>query len=170
MSLRESLKQAVAGAETAKVACLVSIETKHATFSVDDATGSATCMQQQPGNPHETRIHGATINATHAQLPGCGGRNFRPSKVVVAQPVARLVATPVSAPVAPPDCGAVVSGLSAHRIMKQALAAAMRASDYHGDGPAAREQMRREIEALAPHEAAAWRDHFSAAYPPRGKP
>lgn len=47
----------------------------------------------------------------------------------------------------------------------QLLAAAMRACDHHHDGPAAREQMRRECLELPPHLQRDLLDHFKGKRP-----
>ena len=49
--------------------------------------------------------------------------------------------------------------------MKKLLAAAMRACDHWGDGPEAREQMRRECLETPPHLRADLLEHFRREYP-----
>ena len=48
--------------------------------------------------------------------------------------------------------------------------AAMLACDYWGDRPAAREQMRRDVEATPEHLRADLLEHFRAAYPRKAAP
>ncbi len=127
MSLREQLRRAVASCAP--------IETQHATFAANDATGSATPAQPQ-GRQH------ATGTATPMQHP-----------------------SETSATLAAPSCATVASELTAQRTMKKLLAAAMRACDHWGDGPEAREQMRRECLETPPHLRADLLEHFRREYP-----
>lgn len=52
----------------------------------------------------------------------------------------------------------------AHQTTVELIEAAMRACDHHGDGPAAREQMRRDCHETPPALRADLRDHFDQSY------
>lgn len=67
MSLRDALKAAVG----AGVARCTPYAMQHATFAPEHATGTATDAQQQPANPHEYKVCGATDSATGTQLGSC---------------------------------------------------------------------------------------------------
>jgi hypothetical protein len=138
MSLREQLKRAVASC--------VPLPAQLATFAANDATANATPAQQPPGNPRQIRSCGATGNATSAQpgLKTCA--TFTPSEP-------------------PQSCAAVASELTAHRVMKKLLEAAMRACDHHGDGAEAREEMKRQCLETPPHLRADLLAHFQREYP-----
>lgn len=53
----------------------------------------------------------------------------------------------------------------AHDNTQQLLAAAMRACDHHGDGPAAREEMRQSVLETPGHLRADLLEHLQQAYP-----
>lgn len=56
----------------------------------------------------------------------------------------------------------------AHQTTLELIEAAMRACDHHGDGPEAREQMRRDCHETPPAMREDLRDHFKQTY--RDKP
>ena len=142
MSLRDQLKKAVASC--------ASIGTQHATFEASNATGSATPAQQPPANPHEIRKVSATGSATPAQHEAENDATFTPSEVAGC------------ATVAP-----VASALTAEREMRKLIAAAMRACDHYGDGPAARQQMVKDCLDTPPELRQELREHFERSYPKR---
>ncbi|HWV08750.1 MAG TPA: hypothetical protein VN156_04355 [Pseudomonas sp.] len=137
MSLREQLKRAVASCAP--------IETQHATSGPADATSRATTAQRRPANPHETRNVRATARATRAQQEAQNSATFD------AQQDA-------------PSCAQVASELTAQRVMKKLLAAAMLACDAHGDSDEAREQMRRDVMGTPPEQQADLLAHFQQTY------
>ncbi len=65
----------------------------------------------------------------------------------------------------PGTCNTQLSSITAHRLMKELIAAAMRASDHHGDGPDARRQMRDDCAATPQHLRGDLLDHFQQNYP-----
>lgn len=52
----------------------------------------------------------------------------------------------------------------AHQTSAELIDAAMRACDFHGDGPQAREQMQRDCINTPPHLLADLRDYFNQTY------
>lgn len=54
--------------------------------------------------------------------------------------------------------------IEAHESTNALVEAAMRACDHHGDGPAAREEMRQQCLATPPHLQADLADHFKQTY------
>lgn len=140
MSLRAQLKSAVASCTP--------YDTQHATFHETDATGHATGMQQMPANPHKQRVSDATGHAT-AMQPGVetdATSDIQGGRLRVAFAKARNLQP------------------TAEELTQQLLGAAMAACDHHGDGPEAREQMRRECMETPPHLRADLLDHFRKAY------
>ena len=70
-----------------------------------------------------------------------------------------------SATLAAPSCATVASELTAQRTMKKLLAAAMRCCDKHGDGPEAREEMKRQCLEIPAHLRGDLLDYFKSHYP-----
>ena len=135
MSLRDTLK--------ATVARCTPLEMQPATFQEGHATGIATPVQQTTTIPHGIRVHAATVIATAMQQGSCTGGQGAHSRI---------------ASVAPPGA------LTAQRLAKELIAAAMRRCDEFGDGEAARQEMCRDCLALPPHLQADLLEHF------QGKP
>lgn len=117
MSLRDALRQIVARCTP--------IEMQHATFSHDDATSTATRVQQQAENPHSMGILPATGAATAVQQ--------RP----------KTYAT-FASEIGVESCTELHASLTAHRITLDLIRAAMQVCDRHGDDETARKQMRSE--------------------------
>ena len=130
MSLRDTLK--------ATVARCVPLDAQRATSQDANATGTATPAQQPPAIPHGIRIHAATAIAT-AMQPGrkeSATRADSGEKLRVAFASTRNTQQ---------------GALTAHRMAKELIAAAMKVSDLYGDDKAAREEMRRDVQATEPH-------------------
>lgn len=143
MSLRDALHAAVA--------CCTPLPMQHATFKGNDATGDATAVQPKPANPHGIRVSGATGNATPLQQAqkADATRGDSDEKLHVA-----FAST----------CNTQPGALTAHRLMREVIAAAMRCCDRHGDGHAAREQMRQDVLATPAHLRADLLDYFQQTY------
>jgi hypothetical protein len=141
MSLRATLKAAVARC--------AHLPMQHATFGENAATADATGVQPKAGNPHETRLSRATTHATRVQ-PG----PETDATLGVELHVARTS-----------ECNTQLGSLTAHRVTAELLAAAVRACDFHGDSPAAGEQMRADCLATPPHLRADLLAHFTTTYP-----
>lgn len=140
MGLRDTLK--------ATVARCVTLEAQHATFQHDSATADATTAQQIPANPHEIRISSATGTATGTQQAEKSSATLVDSgeKLRVAFASTRNTQQ---------------GSLTAHRLAKELIAAAMRRCDKFKDGEAARADMRRDCLELPPHLQADLLDHFN---------
>jgi len=143
MSLRDTLKATVAGCTHYAM--------QHATFQDGDATGDATSVQQLPAIPHEIRVNAATAIATAMQrgqkssaTPANSGEKLQVSR--------------------PSECNTQLGALTAQRLAKELIEAAMKVCDRHGDGEAARTEMRRDCLELPPHLQADLLEHF------QGKP
>lgn len=139
MSLRSALKNAVARCTP--------LEMQHATFQDHDATGDATSVQPPPAIPHGIRVHAATVIATAMQqrqkdsaTPANSGK-----KLQVAFPSA---------------CNTQHGALTAHRLAKDLIAAAMKVCDLHGDDEQARADMRQQCIELPPRLQADLLAHF----------
>ena len=61
-------------------------------------------------------------------------------------------------------CNTQLSSITAHRLMKELIEAAMKACDHHGDGEAAREEMRLDCLATPQHLRGDLLDHFTKTY------
>lgn len=137
MSIRAQLK--------ASVASCMPQQTQHATFRENNATGSATKAQQNPENPHETTLSSATANATapqQRQKTSATSGDFD-GELRVAFTRTRN------------------SQLSAYRLTKQVIAAAMRRCDEFGDSEAARAEMVKQCLELSPEMQADLLAHFA---------
>ena len=144
MSLRAQLQ--------ARVACCTTKQMQHATFEDSGATGTATEAQQNPANPHEIRVSSATGNATAVQLG-------QKSSATLPQKETELhvaFATP---------CNLQLSSLTAERITRQVIEAAMKRCDQFGDNEAARQQMRDDIAQVPVHLHRDLLEHFKDAPP-----
>jgi len=120
------------------VASCATKQTQHATFQESAATGNATESQPCTDNPHEIKVSGATgsaivtqqeqkNSATHAQ-------NDEQLRVAFAS-----------------TCNSQLISLTARRLSKELIAAAMLVCDYYGDNDSKREAMRRECLAVPSH-------------------
>ena len=118
--------------------CTPTIETER-TLVDSSATGIATPGQQTTTIRHGIRIHAATVIATALQQGSCTGDQEAPS---------------TTAPVATPG------SLTAHRLAKELIAAAMRRCDQFNDGEAARAEMRQQCLELPPHLQRDLLEHF----------
>jgi hypothetical protein len=140
MGLRAQLMQAVASCATK--------QTQHATFKESDATGSATEAQQNTANPHEIRVSGATGSATATQQgqkdSATHAQNDEQLRVAFAR-----------------TRNSQLSSLTAHRLAKEVIAAAMKRCDEYGDSDQARTQMRRDCLATPKHLQQDLLDHFN---------
>lgn len=136
MSLRDALRSAVARCTP--------LHMQHATFQGNDATAYATPVQQMPRNPHEIWVPSATSCATPAQMEPVTSAT-RGAALDVASATARYCQS---------------GTLTAHRVTGDLLRAAMRVCDLHGDGDAARQEMRDQCLALPPHLQADLLGHF----------
>lgn len=141
MSLRENLK--------ATVARCTPLEMQHATFDAGDATGDATSMQQPPAIPHGIRVHAATAIATAMQQGQTGS-------ATQADSGEKLQFAFASA------CNTQHGGITAHRLAKKLIAAAMRRCDEFDDNEAAREEMRQDVLATTPRLMSDLLDHLQA--------
>ena len=143
MSLRDTLK--------ATVARCVALPAQHATFQDGDATGNATPVQQLPANPHGIRANTATGIATSMQ------QRQKSSATTATQGEKLQVARPS-------ECNMQRGALTAHRMAKELIKAAMKVCDKHGDGEAARADMRQQCMELPPDMQRDLLEHF------QGKP
>ena len=143
MSLRDTLK--------ATVARCTPLEMQPATFQESHATGIATPAQQTPAIPHGIRVHAATAIATAMQQGQKSSATLATSdeKLQVARPS---------------ECNTQLGALTARRLAKELIAAAMRRCDQFNDGEAARQEMRQQCLELPPHLQADLLQHF------QGKP
>ena len=132
----------------ARVASCATKQMQPATFEDSDATGAATKAQQHPANPHEIRVSGATNNATTAQLvqKDCATLPQKEQELRVA------FATPRNSQ---------LSSLTAHRLAKKVIAAAMRRCDEFNDNDQARADMRQQVLELPPHLQQDLLGHFN---------
>ncbi len=139
MGLRAQLK--------ARVASCATKQTQLATFEDSDATGAATEAQQNPATPHEIRVSGATDNATTAQLvpKDCATLPQKEPELRVAFTRAR---------------NSQLFSLTAERITRQVIEAAMRRCDEFNDNDQARQQMRDDCLSLSPAMQADLLAHF----------
>ena len=132
MGLRDTLK--------ATVARCAHQQTQHATLVDSSATGIATPAQQTTTIPHGIRVHAATVIATVVQQGSCmGGQE----------------ALSTTAPVATPG------SLTAHRLARELIAAAMRRCDQFNDSEVARAEMRQQCLELPPHLQRDLLEHFT---------
>ena len=136
MSLRDTLRETVARCTPQGM--------QHATIDPNRATGDATVMQQTSSIPHEIRVLSATAIATAMQQGAKRSATFVHQEQQQVAPVA--------------------GALTAHRLAKELIAAAMKRCDEFNDSEAAREQMRRDCLELSPELQADLLEHF------RGKP
>lgn len=143
MSLRDTLK--------ATVARCVALPAQHATFQELSATGTATVAQQTAAIPHGIRVSSATGTATGAQQAPKGGATFANSDEKLRVAFASTRNTQQGA-------------LTAHRLAKELIKAAMKVCDKHGDGEAARADMRQQCMELPPDMQRDLLEHF------QGKP
>ncbi len=120
------------------VACCATKQTEHAIFQESDATGSATETQPNTAKPHEIRVSGATGNATATQqgqqYSATHTQNDKQLRVAFAR-----------------TCNSQLTSLTAHRLSKELIVAAMLVCDYYGDNDSKREAMRRECFAVPSH-------------------
>ena len=140
MSLRDTLK--------ATVARCVPLEAQHATFQHDSATADATTAQQIPANPHEIRISSATGTATAPQQ----GRKDSATLVDSGEKLRVAFAS---------TRNTQHGSLTAHRLAKEVIAAAMKRCDEFSDNDQARADMRQQVSELPPHLQADLLDHFN---------
>ena len=151
MSLRNSLKKAVARCNP--------LDVQHATFQADTATAHATTVQQTPVIPHGIRAHAATVIATAMQ------QGAKTSATTVQQKGEKVAATAMPKEklhvAFPGECNTQHGALTAHRLAKALIAAAMRVCDQHNDSEAAREEMRHECLKLPPHLQQDLLNHFT---------
>lgn len=140
MGLRAQLMQAVASCATK--------QTQHATFNEPDATDSATEAQQSTANPHEIRVSGATGSATATQQGQKDSATHAQDDEQLRVAFTRTRNTQLSA-------------LTAHRLAKELIAAAMRRCDQFNDSDQARAQMRRDCLATPAHLHQDLLDHFN---------
>lgn len=147
MSLRDTLK--------ATVARCTPYAMQLATFTENYATGDATSVQQLPAIPHGIRVNAATAIATAMQ-------RGQKSSATPANSGEKLHVACTS------ECNTQLGALTAHRLAKELIEAAMKVCDQHGDGQAARTEMRRDCLALPPHLQADLLEHFQgkSANPP----
>jgi len=131
----------------ARVASCATKQTQLATFEDSDATGTATEAQQNPANTHEIRVSGATDNATTAQLvqKDCATLPQKEPELRVA------FATPRNSQ---------LFSLTAERITRQVIEAAMRRCDEFNDSDQARADMRQQCMELSPAMQQDLLDHF----------
>jgi hypothetical protein len=140
MSLRETLKQAVAGCTP--------LGTQHATFNTANATGNATAVQQLAANPHGIRA-GAAIRLATSVQPERHSNATSDEKLHVA------FAMP---------CNTQPGPLTAPRVLAELIQAAMHACDHWNDSETAREEMRHQCNQTPPHLRGDLLAHFRAAY------
>ncbi len=140
MSLRNTLK--------ATVARCTPLEMQHATFQGGNATGDATTAQQPTAIPHGIRVHAATAIATAMQ------QGQKTSATTAHQGEKLQVASPSA-------CNTQQRSLTAHRLAKELIAAAMKRCDEFNDSDQARADMRQEVSELPPHLQADLLDHFN---------
>jgi hypothetical protein len=129
MSLRNTLK--------ATVARCAPLDAQHATTQEASATSTATDAQQEAAIPHGIRVHSATVIATAMQQGRKGSATtVNPDeKLRVALPSTRNT-----------QHGA----LTRHRFIAKLIEEAMKVCDFHGDGEAARADMRQQCLELPP--------------------
>ena len=139
MSLRNSLKSAVARCTP--------LQMQHATFEENHATGYATAMQPTTAKPHEIGVSSATGCATPLQL----GPATDATKANSGEKLHVAFAS---------TCNTQPGPLTTHRVTADLLKAAMKVCDKHGDGEAAREEMRQQCMELPPHLQADLLHHF----------
>jgi len=139
MSLRDTLK--------ATVARCVPLDAQLATSQDSNATGTATPAQQPPAIPHGIRIHAATAIATAMQQ----GRKESATQADSGEKLRVAFAS---------TRNTQQGALTAHRMAKELIAAAMKVCDRHGDNQAAREEMRRDVLATPPHLRQDLLDHL----------
>lgn len=139
MNLRDTLRATVARCRP--------LEMQHATSQESRATGIATTAQQSPAIPHEIRTHAATAIATAMQPE--------------PKHIATLAHSDQKLQVARPSgCNTQLGSLTAHRLTKELIAAAMRRCDEFNDGELARQEMRQQCLELPPDLQADLLDHF----------
>ena len=143
MSLRNSLKSAVARCTP--------LQMQHATFEENHATGHATAMQPSTANPHGMGVSGATGHATCLQLGSV-------TDATQANSGEKLHVAFAS------TCNTQPGPLTAHRVTADLIKAAMKVCDRHGDGEAARADMRQQCMKLSPAMQADLLDHFTKTY------
>ena len=144
MSLRAQLQ--------ARVASCAPKQKQLATFEDSDATGTATTAQQHPANPHEIRVSDATGTATTAQLvkKDCATLPQKEPELRVAFTTPR---------------NSQLLSLTAERVTRQVIEAAMKRCDQFGDKEAARQQMRDDIAQVPVHLHRDLLEHFKHAPP-----
>lgn len=140
MSLRNTLK--------ATIARVTPLEMKHATFRDDHATGDATAVQQTPAIPHGIRAHAATVIATAMQ------QGHKTSATTAHQGEKLRVSFPSTR-------NTQQGSLTAHRLAKEVITAAMNRCDEFNDSDQARADMRLQVSELPPHLQADLLDHFN---------
>ncbi len=85
-----------------------------------------------------------------------------PALTTTSQKISQLADLAISHP---GTCNTQLSSITAHRLMKELIAAAMKACDHHHDGPDARQQMRADCLATPQHLRGDLLDHFQQTYP-----
>lgn len=138
MSLREMLRSTVARCTYQQM--------QHATSALANATAHATMAQQIATYPQRTVTPCATACAT------------------VVQPDSELCATPTES-AGVKGCIPQYGVLTAHRLEKKLIEAAMRRCDEFGDGEYARRDMREQCLSLPPHLQIDLLEHFLGKRP-----
>jgi hypothetical protein len=139
MNLRATLKAAVARCAP--------LPMQHATFQESHAKGIATTVQQVSAIPHEIRVHAATAIATAMQQES-------KTSATPSAPDQKLHVA-LTRP-----CNLQQGSLTAHRLTKDLLRAAMNVCDQHVDQESARAEMRQQCMELPPHLQKDLLDHF----------
>jgi len=140
MGLRKALQKSVASCAPK--------QTQHATFQESGATDNATEAQQNPANPHEIRVSGATGSATATQQ----GQKDSATHAETGEKLRVAFATPRNSQ---------LLSLTAHRLAKEVIAAAMRRCDQFNDSDQARADMVNQVLELPPALQADLLDHFN---------
>lgn len=138
MRLRDTLRSTVARCTYQQM--------QHATSALANATDHATTAQQIAIYPQRTVTLCATASAT------------------VVQPDSEWYATPTES-VEAKSCVPQYGALTAHRVEKKLIEAAMRRCDEFGDGEDARREMREQCLSLPPHLQIDLLEHFSGNRP-----
>lgn len=140
MGLRDALMKSVASCAPQ--------QTQRATFTENIATGDATEAQQNTANPHEIRVLSATGTATPAQQ----GQKHSATQAETGEKLRVAFTTPRNSQ---------LLSLTAHRLAKEVIAAAMRRCDQFNDNDQARADMRQQVMQLTPAMQADLLDHFN---------
>jgi hypothetical protein len=140
MGLRDALQKSVASCAPKQM--------QRATFTENIVTSTATTAQQNPANPHEIRVLSATGTATPTQQ----GQKHSATQAETREKLRVAFATPRNTQ---------LLSLTAHRLAKEVIAAAMRRCDQFNDSDQARADMRQQLMELSPAMQADLLDHFN---------